>query len=212
MKQIFYSATAIFIFSMAVGAQQTQKGIDNQTQTIKQEGNKTTQQTQTTSPGGRSIDWGAGKTKVRAPLANPYKLNSRRDALTETITDILESMKILIDDSASRPKDGIIVTQPFIFAKGAVITRNELNRYAVLPNSDTSWTSGRYTLTVEIQSIDGIQNNVSVTAKIEGRSKNGFESEWTTLPSSGSIEDEFLVKLVESVTGTLIDAPQNTDQ
>lgn len=212
MKNIFYSAAAIFIFSVAVCAQQTQKGVDNQTQTIKQEGSKTTQTTTNTNAGGRSIDWGGGKTRVRAPLANPYKLNSRRDQLVGTITDVLESMKILIDDSASRTQDGIIVTQPFIFAKGAVITRNELNRYAVLPNSDASWTRGRYTLTVEIQSIDGIQNNVSVTAKIEGRSENGFESEWTTLQSSGSIEDEFLVKLVEAVTGTLIDAPQDTDQ
>jgi hypothetical protein len=211
MKKCFYSAAVIFIFSLTALAQQTQKGIDNQTQTIKQEGSKTTQTNTTTNAGGRSIDWGAGKTKVRARLANPYKLNSRRDALLETITDVLESMKVLIDDAASRPKDGIIVTQPFIFARGAVITRNELNRYAVLPYSDTSWTRGRYTLTVEVQSIDGVQNNVSVTAKVEGRSENGFESEWTTLQSSGSAEDEFMVKLVEAVTGTIIDAPQDTD-
>ncbi len=129
--------------------------------------------------------------------------------MVETVTDVLESMKILIDESASRPKDGIIVTQPFIFAKGAVIARNELNRYAVMPASDASWTRGRFTLTVDIQSIDGMQNNVSVIAKVEGRSENGFESEWTTLESSGAAEDEFLVKLVEAVTGTIIDAPQD---
>ncbi|HEY0426557.1 MAG TPA: hypothetical protein VGC76_02005 [Pyrinomonadaceae bacterium] len=213
MKNIFYTAAAIFIFSFSVFAQteQTQKGVDNQTQKIKEQGNKTTQ-TQTNTGGGRVIDWGGDKTKVRARLANPYKLNSRRDALLETITDVLESMKILIDDAASRPKDGIVVTQPFIFAKGAVITRSELGRYAVMPNSDTSWTRGRYTLTVEVQSIDGVQNNVSVTAKIEGRSENGFESEWTTLQSSGTIEDEFMVKLVEAVTGTLIDTPKDSDQ
>jgi hypothetical protein len=109
-------------------------------------------------------------------------------------------------------KEGIVVTQPFIFAKGAVIARNELNRYAVLPSSDTSWTRGRYTLIVEIQSIDGIQNNVSVTAKVEGRSENGLVSEWTTLQSSGTAEDEFLVKLVEMVTGTAVDAPQDSNQ
>jgi hypothetical protein len=91
---------------------------------------------------------------------------------------------LLISDSATRKTDGIIVTEPYIFAKGAVISRNELNRYAVLPNSDTSWTRGRYTLTVEIISIDGIQNNVSVTAKVEGRSENGLLSEWTTLQST----------------------------
>jgi hypothetical protein len=51
-----------------------------------------------------------------------------------------------------------------------------------------------------------------VTAKVEGRSENGLQSEWTTLSSTGAAEDEFLVKLVELVTGTLIDAPQDTNQ
>lgn len=206
MKKIFYSISITFVFTVSIFAQE--KGVDNQTQKIKQESTKTTQTT-TNNSGGRSYDWGEGKTKVRAMLANPYKLNARRDQLIETITDVLESMKILVDDSASRPKDGIIVSQPFVFAKGAVITRNELNRYAVLPTSDNSWTRGRFTLIVEVQSIDGIQNNVSVTAKVEGQSQNGFESEWTTLQSSGVAEDNFMVKLVESVTGTLIDVPKD---
>jgi hypothetical protein len=214
MKKFFYSAAVIFVVSLSAFAQaeKTQKGVDNQTQKIKEEGNKTTQQTGSNNSGGRVLDWGGDKTKTRAPLANPYKLNARRDVLIETITDVLESMKILIDDSASRPKDGIVVTQPFIFAKGPVTTRNELNRYSILPNSDNSWTRGRFTLTVEVQSIDGVQNNVSVTAKVEGRSENGFESEWTTLPSSGTAEDEFMVKLVEAVTGALIDAPGDNPQ
>ena len=212
MKNLIISTTVIFVFSASSFAQtSTQKGIDTQTQTIKQETGKTTQTTTTTS-GGRTIDWGKGKTKTRERLANPYKLNSRRDVLLETIRDVLESMKILIDDAASRPSDGIIVTQPFVFAKGSVITRSELGRYAVLPYSDTSWTRGKFTLTVEVQSIDGIQNNVSVTSKVEGRSENGIMSEWTTLQSSGAAEEEFLIKLVEAVTGVLIDAPQTTDQ
>lgn len=205
MKKFFYSISLTFVFTLSIFAQE--KGVDNQTQKIKQDSTKTTQTT-TNNGGGRSWDWGEDKTKTRAMLANPYKLNARRDQLIESITDILESMKILVDDSASRPKDGIIVSQPYVFAKGAVITRNELNRYAVLPTSDNSWTRGRFTLIVEVQSIDGIQNNVSVTAKVEGRSENGFESEWTTLQSSGVAEDNFMVKLVESVTGTMIDVPK----
>lgn len=207
MKKILFVIAGILLLSSGMCAQE--KGIDNQTQKIKQETGKTTQ-TNVNTPGGRSYDWGEGKTKVRPRLANPYKLNSRRDVLVETITDVMESMKILVDDAASRPKDGIIVSQPFIFAKGAVITKSELSRYAILPISDTSWTRGRFTLTVEVQSIDGVQNNVSVTAKIEGRSENGFESEWTTLQSSGVAEEDFMVKLVEAVTGTIIDPPQDT--
>ncbi len=203
MKKLLFSITCALICSTTVFAQ-TQKGIDTQTNKIKENTNKTTQTT-TSGGGGRSIDWGKDKTKLRNRLDNPYRMNARRDVLVDDVMEVLLLKKIIVDDSASRPKDGIIVTQPFIFAKGAVITKNELNRYAILPNSDTSWTRGRYTLIIEIQSIDGIQNNVSVTAKVEGRSENGLQSEWTTLQSSGSAEDEFLVKLVELVTGTTLD-------
>ena len=109
-------------------------------------------------------------------------------------------------------KDGIIITQPFVFAKGAVISQNELNRYAILQANDSVWTRGQFTLTIEVQSIDGVQNNVNVTAKVEGRSGNGLVSEWTTLQSSGAAEDELLAKLVEMITGNSPDAPQVIDQ
>lgn len=208
MKKLFYLVSAVIVLSTAVFAQ---KGIDTQTNIIKQQGNKTIPQPNNDAPA-RTFDWGKGKTKVRERLANPYKLNARRDVLIEDVAGILKDNKLIIDESASRIKDGIIVSQPFVFAKGAVISRNELNRYAVLPGSDASWTRGRYTLTIEIQSIDGVQNNVSVTAKVEGRSENGLTSEWTTLQSSGAAEDEFLVKLVEMATGTAVDAPQGSDQ
>lgn len=209
MKKLFYLFSIITIFSTASYAQ---KGVDPQTNRVKQEATKTVQQNGSNESRGKTYSWGQDKTKVRERLANPYKLNSRRDVLIENVVGVLKDNKLIVDESASRMKDGIIVTQPFIFAKGAVITRNELNRYAVLPSSDQAWTRGRYTLTVEIQSIDGIQNNVSVTAKVEGRSENGLVSEWTSLQSTGAAEDEFLVKLVELVTGTTIDKPQDTDQ
>ncbi len=208
MNKLFYTVFAIVALSTAAFAQ---KGIDTQTDKIKQEGNKTGARADTITKG-KSISWGEDKTKVREALPNPYKLNSRRDVLIENVVDVLKDNKLIVDESASRMKDGIVVTQPFIFAKGAVITRNELNRYAVLPDSDQSWTRGRYTLTVEIQSIDGIQNNVSVTAKVEGRSENGLVSEWTTLQSTGAAEDEFLRKLVELVTGTTFDKPQDSNR
>jgi hypothetical protein len=207
MKKILFT---IALFLLCSGITLAQKGVDTQNQKIQENNNKTTQTTgnnQTNNAGGNSWDWGAGKTKVRDRLANPYRMNARRDSLVENVMDVLQERKIIVDDSASRPKDGIIVTQPFVFAKGAVITRNELSRYAILPASDTSWTRGRYTLTIEIQSIDGVQNNVSVTAKVEGRSENGLQSEWTTLQSSGAAEEEFLVKLVEAVTGVSPDEP-----
>ena len=207
MKKILYSIFAIFTLAISFYAQ---KGVDTQTQQIKQDGKKTTNTNNgDAGSSGRSFDWGKDKTKVRARLANPYKLASRRDILIATILDVLKEKKIIVDESSSRIKDGIIVTQPFIFAKGAVITQNELNRYAILDNSDRVWRGGRYTLRIDVESIDGIQNNVSVTAKIEGKSENGLVTEWVNLKSSGEAEDEFIVKLVETVTGKLIDEPKD---
>jgi hypothetical protein len=202
MKQIFFSiAATAFLFSSVAYGQQG-KGVDAQTRQINQDTNRTTTRPNDVN---RTFDWGKGKTKVRERLANPYRLNARRDVLIENIINILKERKMIVDESASRVSDGFIVTQPFVFANGSVIAQNELNRYAVLPNTETAWTRGRFTLTIEIQSIDGIQNNVSITAKVEGRSVNGISSEWTTLQSSGAAEDEFLVKLVENVTGQSFD-------
>jgi hypothetical protein len=191
-------------------AQGTQKGIDTQTQRIKDDANRTTARPTDAS---RSFDWGKGKTKVRERLPNPYSFSGRRDALVDSIVDALKERKMIIDENASRPKDGLVVTQPFVFAKGAVTTPSELNRYAVVQNSDTAWTRGQFTLIIEVQPVDGIHNNVSVNAKVEGRSGNGLTSEWTTLQSSGIAEDDFLAKLVELVTGATPEpVVQNKDQ
>jgi len=185
-----------------------QKGVDSQTKTIREEGNKVTTRLGDAS---RSFDWGKGKTRVREKLPNPYKLNSRRDILMGTIIEALRELKVVVDEASSRPKDGMIVTQPFVFAKGMVVTPSELNRYAVLESSDSAWTRAQYTLTIEVQSIDGIQNNVSVNAKVEGRAGNGLISEWVTVRSSGVAEDEFLAKLIELVTGSSPNPVQDTN-
>ena len=100
----------------------------------------------------------------------------------------------------------------FVFAKGAVITQSELGRYAILESTQSAWTRAQYTLTIEVQSIDGIQNNVTVNAKVEGRAGNGLVSEWVTVRSSGMAEDEFLAKLIEAVTGVSPNPVQDTDK
>ncbi len=205
IKPIFSAIFTLLLLSIGAFAQ---KGIDTQTQTIKANGNKVTTRGNDVS---RSIDWGKDKTKVRDRLPNPYRLNGRRDVLIETIVDALREKKIVVDDASSRPGDGIIVTQPYVFSKGSVITQTELNRYGILENSGSAWIRGQYTLTIEVQSIDGIQNNVSVIAKVEGRAGNGLTSEWLTVQSSGQAEDDFLAKLIELVTGASPDPVQNTD-
>lgn len=186
-----------------------QKGIDPQTEKIKKEGNK---RPGTESSTTRTFDWGSGKGRVRDMLPNPYRMASRRDQLIKDIVFVLGENKLIVDESASKFSEGIVVTQPYIFARGPVTTTSELSRYAILPPSDTSWTRGRYTYKIEVQSIDGIQNNVFVTAQIEGRAADGLTFEWNTLESTGVAEDRFLTKLVQMVTGVDPDAPQRDDQ
>lgn len=197
-------AAILVAFLSFTGVAYSQKGIDTQTQKIKEESNKTTSRPTDVS---RSFDWGKGKTPVPKRLANPYKLNARRDVLVENIRETLKEKRLVVDEQNSRPSGGIIVTQPFVFGKGPVIAQAELRRYGILDYADTAWSRAQYSLTIEVQSIDGIQNNVSVTAKIEGRSGNGLTSEWVTVRSSGLAEEEFLVKLVAAVTGKSPDDP-----
>lgn len=198
------SVFGLLVLSAAVLGQ---KGVDTQTQKIKSEGDKVSTRNNDVT---RSFDWGKGKTKVRGRLANPYKFAARRDVLINSVIAALREKKIVVDDASSRLQDGIIITQPFVFAKGSVITQNELSHYAVLESADSAWTRAQYTLTISIQPIDGIQNNVFVNAKVEGRAVNGLMSEWLTVQSSGVAEDEFLAKLIELVTGTSPDPVQDS--
>ncbi len=204
--KLYLGLTAIaMLFGVPVIAQ---KGIDTQTQKIKDTANKTTsRETDAT----RSFDWGKGKTQVRERLANPYRMASRRDVLVETIKQVIKDQKMLVDEASSRFADGIVVTQPFVFTKGAVLAQSELSRYAVLDGSERAWSRGRYVLIIEVQSIDGVQNNVSVNARVEGREGAGLMTEWRTVQSSGLAEDEFLKVLVEAVTGVSLDPVQDVE-
>jgi len=83
-----------------------------------------------------------------------------------------------------------------------VVAQSELNRYADIENSQArGWTRGRYTITVEVQPIDGTSSNVSVNAKIEGRTDGPSGAEWITLQSKGTAEQDFLNALIEMIGG-----------
>jgi len=199
---------ALFLLSLAAPATFAQeKGVDTQSQKVRDtgsnrsagvNGNKTDVGT-----AGSGINFGKGKTKEVAALPNPYRVTARRDELLKTIADLMRDRKLIVDDAASRPNEGMIVTQPFTFIKGAVVAESELSRFADIETSTTrGWTRGRYTLTVEVQPIDGASANVSVNAKIEGRRDGAIGAEWLTLPSNGEAEQEFLTALVEAIGGT----------
>lgn len=204
----FIKISAYSLLLLAAVSVSAQKGVDKQSETIRDTGDTSNRG----SKAERSWDFGKDKTKVRSRLNNPYKFTARREGLIQNITDVLEEKRIIFDTAASRPKDGIIVTQPFTFSKGVVLTTQELNRYGIVPMSiQDSWTRGRYTLIIEVSSIDGTSHNVSVTAKVEGRTENPIGAEWVSFSSSGVAEEEFLTKLVEAVTGISPDDKDKID-
>lgn len=151
---------------------------------------------------GSGINFGKEKAPAHVMLPNPYRMTARRDVLMKAVADVMRDRKLILDDASSKPDEGIIVSQPYTFIKGAVVTKSELNRYGVIVTDDgRSWTRGRYTITVEMQPIDGINSNVSVNAKIEGRTDGPSGAEWITLQSTGIAEQEFLAALIENITG-----------
>ena len=207
MKYPAYLLTLLIVTISATAAFGQGKGVDSQNQRITDNSsnrapanNGTKQDTGTTGSG---INFGKDKAVVKTTLPNPYRLTARRDALIKAVADVMGDRKLILDDAASKPAEGIMVSQPYTFIKGAVVTQSELNRYANIVNADArSWTRGRYTITVEVQSIDGTSANVSVNAKIEGRTDGATGAEWITLQSTGTAEQEFLSALIENVTGS----------
>lgn len=202
MKKILILVAALTICSLSVTAQE--KGVDSQSKTIRDAGTKTGSNPNKGISSG--INWGKDKTPERKAVQNPYRFTARRETLTQAAQDILRDSGKVLNESASKPADGILVTQPYTFAKGAELAQSALVRYALSETSySRNWTRGRYTLVIEIQPIDGVHCNVFVTAKVEAKAESAAGSEWTTLKSSGEAEEEFLNDLIEYVIG---DKPQ----
>lgn len=196
----FTSVLLMIVFGAATAWSQG-KGVDKTSERVRDSGTAGNG-TKTGTGSGRGIDFGKGRTAEVPPLPNPYRIAARRDVILNAIADAMRDRKLIMDEAASKLPEGIIVSQPYTFIKGAVVTRSELGRYAnVTTSSARGWTRGRYTITVEVQAIDGNSANVSVNAKIEGRTDGATGAEWVTLPSSGVVEDEFLAALITSITG-----------
>src|SRR5918995_1347101 len=183
---------------------QAAKGVDKQNERVRDSGTDRTPANngnKTDVGTGRGMDFGRGRTPEAPPLPNPYRLTGRRDVIITAVQDLMRDRKLVVDENASRLSDGIIVSQPFTFTKGSVVAEADLSRYADVPASNArGWTRGRYTLTVEVQPIDGTTANVAVNAKVEGRSDGATGAEWTTLRSTGLAEDQFIEGLVAAVT------------
>lgn len=193
----------------ATGAQvyAQEKGVDTQNSSIRDAGsgrgagnNGSKQDT----GAGRGINFGKGRTPDAVIVANPYRLVARRDTVLKTVQDLLREKGIVVDTDVSRFNEGMVITQPFVFAKGSSITRSELSQATEIPttyDTERGWTRARHTLTIEIQPIDGTAVNLSINAKIEGRSDGPAGAEWITLRSTGQIEQELISQIVAAITG-----------
>jgi hypothetical protein len=182
-----------------------EKGVDTQNQTIRDTStNRQPGKNGTNQSGGREsgMDFGKGKTPPIIVLPNPYRLTGRKDGIVKSVEELMKVRKLIPDTSASKPLEGIIVSQPYTFIRGNVVAQSEISRYADVPTTQSrGWSRGRYVLIVEVQPIDGVSCNVSVNSKIEARSDGASGAEWTSLVSNGTLEQEFLSVLIENITG-----------
>ena len=202
----FASASLLVMFLSLSAWAQSEKGVDKSNQRVRDTGagrSEGNNGSKTDTGTGRGIDFGKEKAPEVPPLPNPYRFTARRDVILKAVQDVMSGQNLVVDDVASRPEEGIIVSQPYTFSKGAVVSQSELSRYAdITTTTDRGWTRGRYTLMVEVQPIDGTSANVSVNAKIEGRTDGATGAEWITLRTVGLLEEEFLTALINSITGS----------
>jgi hypothetical protein len=162
---IRFASVLLIVLLSAVSAWSQGKGVDKTGERVRDSGTAGSNGTKTDTGAGRGIDFGKGRTPEIPPLPNPYRFAARRDAIVSAIADVMRDRKLIVDEAASKPAEGIIVSQPYTFIKGAVVTQSELGRYAdVTTSSARGWTRGRYTITVEVQPIDGNSANVFVNA------------------------------------------------
>jgi hypothetical protein len=203
MKQ---SIKVVFLLLVATAIAQAQgKGVDKQSERVRDSGSSTAPASNGTKQDtgvGRGMDFGRGRTPAVPMIPNPYRFTARRDVIVKAVADVMRDRKLIMDEAASKPGEGLVVSQPYTFIKGAVVAKSQIGRLANLPDlSSRDWTKGRYKITVVVQPIDGTSSNVTVTATIEGLTEGARGGEWLTLESNGTAEQEFLSALIESITG-----------
>lgn len=205
MKRLKLLALLLLLTLAASSAQAQEKGVDHQNDRIRDIGNDRNPAVnggKVDTGTGRGMDFGRGRTVEPPPVPNPYRFSARRDAVRQAVQELMHERKLILDDAVSKPDEGVLISQPYTFIRGAVVAVPEISRYAdVLNTPGRGWTRGRYTLIVEIQPIDGTSTNVSVNAKVEGRTDGAAGAEWVSLNSTGAAEQEFIIALVEKITG-----------
>jgi hypothetical protein len=203
MRRTFILFTLLLFVTASVQAQE--KGVDQQNERIRESGANRVPAVnggKTDTGIGRGIDFGKGKTEAAPLIPNPYRFSVPNDVLIRAVEELMREEKLVMDETSSKPAEGILISQPYTFTRGSVVATSELSRVSVIPEREIrSWTRGRYTLIVEVQPLDGTHTNVVVNARVEGRSDGVLGAEWVSLESTGGIEQRFLNSLIVKVTG-----------
>jgi hypothetical protein len=140
--------------------------------------------------------------KPEPALANPFTINLPREQILDSVREILKTCDIKLDEVASKPREGKLVTLPVVFTKG-ITTRTDLEYLASLPADEArNWTAGRFLLEISVTPIDQKRTHIFVAARIDGRVADAFEgNKWVTGQSNGRLEDEVLRGVASKVLG-----------
>jgi len=113
-------ASVLLVMTLSVASVWSQgKGVDKTAERVRDSGTAGSNGVKTDTGAGRGIDFGKGRTPEVPPLPNPYRIAARRDAILSAIADVMRDRKLIVDEAASKPSEGIIVSQPYTFIKGA---------------------------------------------------------------------------------------------
>jgi hypothetical protein len=152
-----------------------------------------------TKPGGSGGITFGGKTKAEL-LPNPYRFSATLDVVAQAILPAIKNKQLSLDEQKSRPREGVFVTQPYVFVQGILTSKAELEHYATMPAADArTWLKGRYRLEITITPVDAQGTLVAVNAEIEGLAQDVLTSNWVKGQSKGLAENEFLIALREVI-------------
>ena len=128
-------------------------------------------------------------------LENPYPFRTTPNIVGDAVKAVIQEQQLEMDPTTSRPREGVIVTKPYVFAKG-ISTASELLRVSSPPAEEThNWDSARYRLDIRVTLAEANLTRVTVNALIEGRTQGVLSSGWLKADSKGLLENEFLVAL-----------------
>jgi hypothetical protein len=139
--------------------------------------------------------------KTEPPLPNPYTITATREQILKTTREVLAACSIPLNEEASNPAEGKLVTQYYVFTKGVTV-RNDLSHVCKLPASEVrNWIQGRYYLEIISLPLDEKRSQLHIIPHFQGQIQEVLGKKWVDCPSTGTLEDEVLRGLAGRILG-----------